>query len=190
MNKTSRAHGGRRRVLTTAVAATLAIAVGGTIAAVAAGAPTTDPKSAELQREAAARQAAAAHAADKSTIHAPAPTQQAARVPGIYANPQGPLPPSQMSVDNSWMGPVQGHWLLAYAGEYFNGDGTSDPVVLLCEEPMDPNAPVQTLTQIGLYRSASAVGALTITDEQGSSLLLQDAAGHDTTFDLVSRSFG
>jgi hypothetical protein len=115
---------------------------------------------------------------------------QPPRVGGIFDVHQGPFATSLFQIKNMWSGPVSGVWLVVYAGGPTPPDGSNATQggVHIITLPLDPNASVQTSTDVGQV-TAPGVGPLTVVSVSGTTLSLTDTAGHTVNFDLVARAF-
>jgi hypothetical protein len=101
---------------------------------------------------------------------------------------QGPFPGSEFAVSNAWQGPVEGRWLLVYAGGPRDADGAlTGGGVRVYTEPVDPNTGSE-VTFVGEH-PAPASAELTITDVRGHTMTLAQAGGGTVTFDLVTLAY-
>jgi hypothetical protein len=108
----------------------------------------------------------------------PAPIQPL--VPGIVEEKQAPFATSQVHVQNSWQGIVNGQELAVFAGVFHDSSkGLVTVVTRVNGHWHDIN---------GYYTPAEA-GAVRVTAEIGGKLTLQSENGTTFTFDIASRTF-
>jgi hypothetical protein len=147
-------------------------------------------KASELQRELARRDAARQNPAPKNAGYAPTPQLQPPRVSSIIVMHESPMPAMSLTVNDMWQGPVGDIWVLAYAGAYHDVNaGTETPAVVLYSEPVDPNAPDQSLQFLGVYPAPRSEATVTITGANGDVLQLTGDGGQSLAFDAATRTY-
>jgi hypothetical protein len=129
--------------------------------------------------------------ADKSKLHAPVQSGSLpARISGISDQRSGPFPGPLYAVVNSWQGPVNGEWLIVFAGgPHTDRDG--GPVatggVRIYVGPIQPSIGEQFVA-VG-DRLSKLPGELSVISVSGNVMTLRNAARTVTTFDLGSKTF-
>lgn len=115
----------------------------------------------------------------------PAPTLQA----GISNLPQGPFLSSYFAVRNSWQGPVDGTWVLAYAGDRPGTDGAADAGGMVLYTKTANQQGGFDMHPLGMFLAPAGTTSLTIIKQQGTLLSLTSETGKQLTFNLVTRQF-
>jgi hypothetical protein len=129
--------------------------------------------------------------ADKSKLHSPVQSEtSSARISGISDQRSGPFPGPLYAVVNSWQGPVNGEWLIVFAGgPHTDRDG--GPVatggVRIYVGPIQPNFDEQFVAVSD--RLSKLAGELSVITVDGNVMTLRNPVGTVTTFDLGSKSF-
>jgi hypothetical protein len=129
--------------------------------------------------------------ADKSKLHAPVQSgTPPARISGISDQRSGPFPGPLYAVVNSWQGPVNGEWLIVFAGgPHTDRDG--GPVatggVRIYVGPIQPSIDEQFVA-VG-DRLSKLAGELSVISVNGNVMTLRNPVGTVTTFDLGSKTF-
>lgn len=175
-----------------AVVAVTSVIVGGV--ALATNSPSS-PKAQYQQRVDQERAiAVAAPKASKTArppIIPPAPASE--RVEGISPVKQGPVPPSEFQVVNSWAGPVPGQgttWYVVWAGS--TGEMSSTPGVPgLILQSQSPTADGRDFveTTLGTFFDPKAGGPLQITAAAGAVVSMTSANGTTLRFNVLTRRF-
>ena len=129
--------------------------------------------------------------ADKSKLGRPPPNGPLpARISGISDQRSGPFPGPLYAVVNEWNGPVNGEWLIVYAGGP-HADHDGGPVatggVRIYSEPIQPSIN-DALVSVG-DRLSKLPGELSIISVSGDVMTVRNAAGTLTTFNLGTKTF-
>jgi hypothetical protein len=115
----------------------------------------------------------------------PAPARQA----GISNLPQGPFLSGYFTVRNSWQGPINGEWILAYSGAKPGADGVADAGgIVLYTETINQQGGFD-LHPLGMFLAPAGTTTLVITEQQGTVLSLTSETGKQLTFNLVTHQF-
>jgi hypothetical protein len=184
----------RRRLLTFASLASLAVVSSGAVAIIVATSsgsaqpllpPGKDPN--QLLPPAAIVHSQAANGAAAST------TQKSVNVPnaaslaptpprGIIESGLSPFPGSEYTMQNWWQDTIGGQWVQVYAGSSYSNPTDGIVVVVVSSSDWSQS------TVAGVYERPQA-GSLRIIAANGVILTLQSASGSNYQFDAASRKF-
>ena len=100
----------------------------------------------------------------------------------IFQTHQGPLPNSQFSVNNAYVGPVGSQWVIVYAGTLW----TSYPSTGIGALAIYDQA---TLKPIATVKATDGASSLTLISAQGTLLTVKTNTGATLTFNLTTDAF-
>lgn len=173
-------------VLTAAVTLTVAVSVSVAHAGATASGNPNQYKVDTLKQEAAQR-ATAYRAPKPSDTDAgrPAPTPLPPRTAGIVEAHQAPWPSFEFMVANFWGGPVNGKWLMVYAGGVPDANfHVATGALRLLTGQIDPNVD-NDVTRVGDVAVPGSTGEVSVFAVHGTIATLRDQAGARFTVDLA-----
>ena len=121
---------------------------------------------------------------EAESVNRPGPVRHA----GIMRINEGPFSPAVFRIQDAYQGPVDGAWLLAYAGAVVNistGEAAGGALAVYSER----NAS-DTLRLVGNFRAPATTGPIMITGVHGDILTIKTQAGAALTFDLATDTYG
>lgn len=148
-------------------------------------------KAADNQRAAEEMATARAHAASKSSPPPPPPAPASAPTfqSGIFDGNDGGIPASTFQVRNRWAGPINGQWLLVYAGAVGSATGQPGPgAVRIYKLSITPTNDVHS-DFVGVFPMPASSGALKIVAVSGDVMQLQTQGGEAVFFNLATHQY-
>ncbi len=160
------------------------LAHGGVVGPAADSTPPLPPAKATIfaRSQQAIATARAGTPAPKLPYAPPAAQPTATLTTGIFQEQEGPFSNSDFSIHDEYQGPVDGHWVVIYAGTAWTNFPTTGVGAL--------RVYTVGVRFVGVFDAPDGSGDLNITGVSGTTLQIVSDKGTHLTFDMATDTFG